>query len=237
MSNLLRAHRHQKLDPTAKHGVTKFSDLTPSEFHDQLKLQRPTLPDSILNAPPLSTNNLPKRVDWRLKSAVTNVKDQCIREKPSICDKGCDGGYTYNASDYIFEAGGIMADSDYPYSGTSTNPCAFDQSSVVSSISKMFYITNKEDQIAAYVARRNPIVAYVNPQYLQSYTGGVICPSECQQPLNHGVLLVGYDADGNWTIKNSWGENWGEQGYFKLCKGHITCFGQEDPIALTVEAN
>ncbi|MBA0547794.1 hypothetical protein Golob_018936 [Gossypium lobatum] len=31
-SNLRRAARHQKLDPSATHGVTQFSDLTPGEF-------------------------------------------------------------------------------------------------------------------------------------------------------------------------------------------------------------
>jgi cathepsin F len=34
-ANLLRARRHQRLDPTAVHGVTKFSDLTPAEFRRQ----------------------------------------------------------------------------------------------------------------------------------------------------------------------------------------------------------
>ena len=31
-----RASRHQRLDPSAVHGVTKFSDLTPDEFRDRL---------------------------------------------------------------------------------------------------------------------------------------------------------------------------------------------------------
>ncbi|WP_411025861.1 hypothetical protein, partial [Salmonella sp. s57402] len=31
-SNLRRAMRHQAADPSAVHGVTKFSDLTPAEF-------------------------------------------------------------------------------------------------------------------------------------------------------------------------------------------------------------
>ncbi|GMP99426.1 hypothetical protein CsSME_00046896 [Camellia sinensis var. sinensis] len=41
-SNLRRAKRHQILDPSAVHGVTKFSDLTPAEFrHKFLGLKRP----------------------------------------------------------------------------------------------------------------------------------------------------------------------------------------------------
>jgi len=31
--------------------------------------------------------------------------------------------------------------------------------------------------------------------------------------LNHAILVVGYDANGNYIIKNSWGTSWGQSGY------------------------
>lgn len=36
------------------------------------------------------------------------------------------------------------------------------------------------------------------------------------------MLAVGYDDDGNFLIKNSWGPEWGENGYIRLAKGN-TC--------------
>ena len=40
--------------------------------------------------------------------------------------------------------------------------------------------------------------------------------------VNHAVQLVGYDTDEEgapyWIIRNSWGEEWGEGGYFRLPK-------------------
>ncbi|KAG2571159.1 hypothetical protein PVAP13_7KG078900 [Panicum virgatum] len=81
-ANLRRARRHQRLDPTAAHGVTKFSDLTPTEFRRQfLGLRRSSARDllkgsSAHKAPILPTDGLPADFDWREHGAVGPVKNQ-----------------------------------------------------------------------------------------------------------------------------------------------------------------
>ncbi|KAL6583825.1 hypothetical protein OROMI_003114 [Orobanche minor] len=46
---------------------------------------------------------------------------------------------------------------------------------------------------------------------------------------NHTVLLVGYGSrDGvkYWIVQNSWGEDWGDEGYMLLRRSNETRFGQ-----------
>lgn len=87
-ANLRRARRHQLLDPSAEHGITKFSDLTPAEFRRTflgLKTSRRSflreIGGSAHDAPVLPTDGLPDDFDWRDHGAVGPVKNQ-VRPVP-----------------------------------------------------------------------------------------------------------------------------------------------------------
>ncbi|CAI7846741.1 unnamed protein product, partial [Closterium sp. NIES-54] len=89
-ANLLRAAQIQLQDPSAEHGVTPFSDLTPKEFAkthlgllpvDSARSARSALLESLkaegrLERSELPTRDLPEHFDWREKGAVTGVKNQ-----------------------------------------------------------------------------------------------------------------------------------------------------------------
>lgn len=51
------------------------------------------------------------------------------------------------------------------------------------------------------------------------YEGGIF--SNCAKTLNLAVLLVG-KTDQYWKLQNSWGTDWGEEGYIRIASGN-TC--------------
>lgn len=76
------------------------------------------------------------------------------------------------------------------------------------------------------------VAMHSNQKCLMGYHSGVLRESDClcshadSATVNHAVTLVGYgkNTENNqdecpeyWKIRNSWGPNWGLEGYFKLC--------------------
>lgn len=70
--------------------------------------------------------------------------------------------------------------------------------------------------LVAGIARSPVSVAVKVDNTFQSYRSGVI-DSKCHGFTNHAVIAVGYDAD-SFIIRNSWGSDWGEEGYIRMSR-------------------
>ena len=51
------------------------------------------------------------------------------------------------------------------------------------------------------------------------YMNGIITDTECGTSLDHAVTAVGFgieDGTEYYIVKNSWGADWGEEGYVRI---------------------
>jgi len=143
-------------------------------------------------------------------------------------DQGCDGGYPYGAYEYIIQAGGQEGESDYPYTGED-GTCQFNAADIEDKISNWKYVTQSSDEkvMQAFVYTSSPISVCVDAEIWQTYQGGVITTdSGCGNSLDHCVQITGWLTENStacWNVRNSWGADWGENGYIWVERGADVC--------------
>jgi len=119
------------------------------------------------------------------------------------------------------EGTSVESEADYPYKGWSFDPlCKYDSSKGKVSVKTYTDVTpNDSDALKAAIALQPVSVAIqANQRVFQRYTGGIIT-ADCGTRLDHGVLAVGFGTDDGTEfikIKNSWGADWGEDGYVRI---------------------
>jgi len=145
-------------------------------------------------------------------------------------DDGCEGGLPSNAYKSIEKLGGLEGETDYPYDGKD-DTCNIDKSDIKVTVSGGVQLPEDEALLAAWIAQNGPVSIGINANLMQFYWGGVSHPWKifCNpKKLDHGVLIVGYGTDEEkgtpyWLIKNSWGPDWGEDGYYRIYRGDGSC--------------
>lgn len=65
-----------------------------------------------------------------------------------------------------------------------------------------------------------PVIVAVDADKFGDYDGGIF--SSCGTQINHAVTVVGFVKDSHWVIQNSWGPDWGEDGFMRIKFGN-TC--------------
>ncbi|RWW52046.1 hypothetical protein BHE74_00041557 [Ensete ventricosum] len=136
-------------------------------------------------------------------------------------DHGCTGGLHYRAYSYVVATGGMTTEDRYPYNPDHILCHDYDDWDVLISISGYEIVpTNDEKSLMKAVANQ-PVAVRIDANEIKSYSGGIF-DGHCGTNLNHEVTLVGYDTDEDgtayWIAKNSWGTDWGDDGYLLIAK-------------------
>ncbi|OON23445.1 papain family cysteine protease [Opisthorchis viverrini] len=182
---------------------------------------------------------------WFLKTGdLLRLSEQQLIDCDSV-DEGCYGGYPTKAYGAIIEMGGLELNSDYPYKAFAEK-CQMDRQKLRVYINDSVVFPRSESLQAEVLKLMGPLSSALNANSLQVskangdsvfpvflfpqfYKSGIVhlpVTSCVPQALNHAVLTVGYGTENGlpyWTVKNSWGTAFGEDGYFRIHRGSGTC--------------
>ncbi|KAI4385040.1 hypothetical protein MLD38_003111 [Melastoma candidum] len=135
-------------------------------------------------------------------------------------DQGCQGGWMDSAFQFV-KSHGLTTETSYPYKGVDGKCNIKAEANAAVHITGYEDVpTNSETSLLKAAANQPVSVAIDAGDFnFQFYSSGVFT-GPCGTELDHGVAVVGYgtDTDGTkyWLVKNSWGEEWGEQGYIRM---------------------
>jgi len=164
--------------------------------------------------------------------AMRNIKNGQIGNDLSVqqlidcdsLDKGCKGGWAPNALSYISRNGGLVSELNYPYQekdSSCQNEIISDENIEVkidSHYSRCDEEECNEGEFQFNLLKNGPVSVVIDAYNTRfyNYKSGYY-DEDCAEP-NHAVILVGFGVDGEtgdkyFIIRNSWGKDWGMDGY------------------------
>jgi len=164
----------------------------------------------------------------------------------SQLSQGCEGGFPYLVAGRYGKDYGVVEESCNPYVGQddscSTKTCKRHYTANYRYVGGYYGGCNEEAMKRALVENGPLSVSFEVYDDFMLYKTGIyhhtgMLKSKSEdgssafdpfELTNHAVLLVGYGHDDQigedyWTIKNSWGTEWGEAGFFRIRRGVDEC--------------
>lgn len=163
----------------------------------------------------------------------------------SFYTEGCDGGFPTLLNKFISEFD-IVPESCMPYQGSNTecNDKCSDTTRV--SVNDYYYVggyygASDEENMMKELRARGPIIGNLEPRMdFSLYKSGVystVPHRDDEEPINsinmresnkvwekvdHSTLIVGWGEENGekyWKALNSWGNDWGENGFYRIRRG------------------
>ncbi|KAI9093170.1 hypothetical protein K1719_027184 [Acacia pycnantha] len=135
-------------------------------------------------------------------------------------DQGCGGGLMDDAFKFIIQNKGLTSEGNYPYKGVDGTCNTNAEANHVATIKGYEDVPANNEQALQKSVANQPISVAIDASGsdFQFYSSGIFTGS-CGTELDHGVTAIGYGvSDGTeyWLVKNSWGTEWGEEGYIRM---------------------
>ncbi|OWF45726.1 cathepsin O-like [Mizuhopecten yessoensis] len=145
----------------------------------------------------------------------------------SMYNSGCQGGDTCTAMQWLVDSHvPLVSDAVYPLTDTSENcnllPTSF-TGVKVSNFTCQSYMGNEYDMLV--LLSNGPLTVSVDATLWANYQGGIV-QHHCGNTINHAVVIVGYDTTGDipyYIVRNSWGPDFGINGYLHVKIGENIC--------------
>ena len=135
----------------------------------------------------------------------------------------CDGGWSGETYKLHMDPGGVTEEC-YPYRAENGTSCRQNQCEKVAIIDGYTYVSSSVASIKYAVETYGPVSTGMTVyDDLYGYSSGCYEPTGSPEG-GHAVLIVGWDdamcgGTGAWIVKNSWGKDWGENGFFYIKYG------------------
>jgi len=155
------------------------------------------------------------------KDLVSLSEQQLVDCSGAQGNQGCNGGLMDYAFEYVIANKGITTEAQYPYKAVDQR-CKSPLPKSAITISSYSDVKVNDDASLENAVAKGPVSVAIEADQpaFQFYTSGVF-DAACGDELDHGVLAVGYNTLNNkkyWIVKNSWGGDWGNQGYIWMVR-------------------
>ncbi len=173
-----------------------------------------------------------------LESFLMPVKEKSFSPEHLVVNHGfdygpCSGGHDWMTMAYLARWGGPLNEDDQPYQQGSAQSSS-NHLLASTHIQEVIFLPERENfldnnLIKSFVYNSGAVAIsyYASNQYLNNATAAYYCNQTLD--ANHEVAIVGWDdnypasnfrtpppGNGAFIVKNSWGRNWGESGFFYM---------------------
>ncbi|KAF2068895.1 hypothetical protein CYY_009785 [Polysphondylium violaceum] len=159
-------------------------------------------------------------------------------------NNGCNGGIPQLAWEYM-EFRGLPTDSCFPYTSGADGSEPACQKTCSDNSSYLLYrakpltlkTCNSVEAIQANIMAYGPIEGTMEVYSdFMTYKSGVYVPTSTDLLGGHAIKIVGWGTDSAsglkyWKVANSWGYDWGMNGYFWIVRGTDACGIDRDSSA------